>query len=168
MKSITPAKIEEWTHSDPVESFAIAERAQTKYCVQRDSSCELFDPAKLDAAYIQANARSAGSNCRNQAFLFWKVTLFTRAVSSFQPLRSGKPFAALVPIQHRLVRPPHRLPSVRGRQIGGRPTCVGTEVKSVRIDVRYVTGPGTAAELVVLKVILATIWLANLHFHWFK
>jgi hypothetical protein len=39
MKSITPAKIEEWTHSDPVvwanESFAIAERAQTKYCVQR-------------------------------------------------------------------------------------------------------------------------------------
>jgi len=34
MKSITPAKIEEWTHSDPVvwanESFAIAERAQTK------------------------------------------------------------------------------------------------------------------------------------------
>jgi hypothetical protein len=152
MKSITPAKIEEWTHSDPVESFAIAERAQTKYCVQRDSSCELFDPAKLDAAYIQANARSAGSNCRNQAFLFWKVTLFT----------------PLVPIQHRLVRPPHRLPSVRGSQIGGRPTCVGTEVRSVRIDVRYVTGPGTAAELVVLKVILATIWLANLHFHWFK
>jgi hypothetical protein len=39
MKSITPATIEEWSHSDPVvwanESFAIAERAQTKYCVQR-------------------------------------------------------------------------------------------------------------------------------------
>ena len=62
MKSITPAKIEEWTHSDPVvwanESFAIAERAQTKYCFQRGLSCELPDPAKvkIDAAYIQANA----------------------------------------------------------------------------------------------------------------
>jgi hypothetical protein len=61
MKSITPAKIEEWTHSDPVawanESFAIAERAQTKYCVQRGSSCELPDPAKvkIDAAYVDAN-----------------------------------------------------------------------------------------------------------------
>jgi hypothetical protein len=42
MKSLTPAKIEECTHSDPViwanESFAIAERAQTKYCDQRGSS----------------------------------------------------------------------------------------------------------------------------------
>lgn len=61
MKSITPAKIEEWTHSDPVdwanESFAIAERAQTKYCVQLGSSCELPDPAKvkIDAAYVDAN-----------------------------------------------------------------------------------------------------------------
>jgi hypothetical protein len=37
--------------------FAIAERAQTKYCVQRGSSCELPDPAKvkIDAAYVQAN-----------------------------------------------------------------------------------------------------------------
>jgi len=62
MKSITPAKIEEWTHSDPVdwanESFAIAERAQTKYCVQHGSSCELSDPAKvqIDAAYVAASA----------------------------------------------------------------------------------------------------------------
>jgi S1/P1 Nuclease len=61
MKSITPAKIEEWTHSDPVvwanESFAIAERAQTKYCVQRGSSCELPNPAKvtIDAGYVAAN-----------------------------------------------------------------------------------------------------------------
>jgi hypothetical protein len=61
MKSITPAKIGEWTHSDPVvwanESFAIAERAQTKYCVQGGSSCELPDPARVNiyAAYFQAN-----------------------------------------------------------------------------------------------------------------
>jgi hypothetical protein len=38
MKSITAAKIDEWTHSDLLlwanESFAIAERAQTKYCVR--------------------------------------------------------------------------------------------------------------------------------------
>jgi hypothetical protein len=33
---------------------------------------------------------------------------------------------------------------------------------------RYDTRPGTTTELVVLQVILAAIWLANLHFHWFK
>ena len=61
MKSITPAKIEECTHSDPVdwanESFAIAERAQTKYCVPHGTSCDLPEPAKvkIDAAYVEAN-----------------------------------------------------------------------------------------------------------------
>ena len=61
MKSITPAKIEEWTHSDPVdwanELFAIAERPQTKYCIQQGASCELPSPAKvkIDAAYVEAN-----------------------------------------------------------------------------------------------------------------
>jgi hypothetical protein len=33
---------------------------------------------------------------------------------------------------------------------------------------RYVTHPGTTTELVVLQIILAAIWLASLHFHWFK
>jgi|HubBroStandDraft_4_1064222.scaffolds.fasta_scaffold10921_1 hypothetical protein len=33
---------------------------------------------------------------------------------------------------------------------------------------RYVTGPGTTTELVVLQVILAAIWSANLHFYWFQ
>jgi hypothetical protein len=62
MNSITTAKSEEWTHSDPIswanESFAIAERTQTKYCAQHGASCDLPDPAKatIDAAYIQANA----------------------------------------------------------------------------------------------------------------
>ena len=61
MKSITPAKIEEWTHSDPVdwanESFAIAERPETKYCTQQGAACELPAPAKvkIDAAYVEAN-----------------------------------------------------------------------------------------------------------------
>ena len=61
MKSITPAKIEKWTHSDPVdwanESFAIAERPVTKYCVHQGASCELPSPAKvkIDAAYVEAN-----------------------------------------------------------------------------------------------------------------
>ena len=61
MKTITAAKIEEWTHSDPMdwanESFAIAELAQTKYCAQHGASCDLPDPAKvtIDAAYVQAN-----------------------------------------------------------------------------------------------------------------
>ena len=61
MKTITAAKIEEWTHSDPMdwanESFAIAELAQTKYCAQHGASCDLPDPAKvkIDAAYVQAS-----------------------------------------------------------------------------------------------------------------
>jgi hypothetical protein len=61
MKSITPAKIEEWTHSDPVgwanKSFAIAERPETKYCVHQGAACELPAPAKvkIDAAYLDAN-----------------------------------------------------------------------------------------------------------------
>jgi hypothetical protein len=33
---------------------------------------------------------------------------------------------------------------------------------------RYVTGPGTMTEMVVLLAIAAAIWLANLHLHWFK
>jgi S1/P1 Nuclease len=61
MKSMSPANIEEWTHSNPAdwanESFAIAERAQTKYCVQQGASC---DPptgkVRIDAAYVEANA----------------------------------------------------------------------------------------------------------------
>jgi hypothetical protein len=60
MKSITPAKIEEWTPSRPVdwanESFAIAERAETKYCVRHGSSCDLPPgTVTIDAAYVQAN-----------------------------------------------------------------------------------------------------------------
>ena len=61
MKSITPAKIEEWTHSNPAdwanESFAIAERPETKYCNHEGASCELPSPAKvkIDAAYLEAN-----------------------------------------------------------------------------------------------------------------
>jgi hypothetical protein len=62
MKSITPAKIEKWAHSDPVdwanESFLIAECHQTKYCVKQGASRELPTPAKvaIDAAYLEANA----------------------------------------------------------------------------------------------------------------
>jgi len=33
---------------------------------------------------------------------------------------------------------------------------------------RYVTGSGTTTEMVMLLVIAAAIWLANLHFHWFR
>jgi hypothetical protein len=60
MKTITPAKIESWTHSAPMdwanESFAIAEQAQTKYCIRQGASCD--QPAgkvKIDAAYVAAN-----------------------------------------------------------------------------------------------------------------
>ncbi len=60
MKTITPAKIESWTHSDPKdwanESFTIAEQAQTKYCIQQGASCDQpSGKVKIDAAYVAAN-----------------------------------------------------------------------------------------------------------------
>ena len=61
LKSITPAKVEGWTSSKPMdwanESFAIAEQARTEYCIRQGASCD--KPAgkvTIDAAYIQANA----------------------------------------------------------------------------------------------------------------
>jgi hypothetical protein len=61
MKTITPARIESWSHSKPMdwahESFAIAEQAQTKYCIRQGASCD--QPAgkvTIDAAYVVANA----------------------------------------------------------------------------------------------------------------
>ena len=60
MKSITPAKIEVWNRSAPThwanESFAIAEQAQTKYCIRQGASCEHpSGKVTIDAAYIQVN-----------------------------------------------------------------------------------------------------------------
>ena len=60
MKSITPAKIESWTHSEPMdwanESFAIAEQAQTKYCIRQGASCDHpSGKVAIDAAYVLAN-----------------------------------------------------------------------------------------------------------------
>jgi S1/P1 Nuclease len=61
MKTITPARIESWTHSEPMdwanESFVIAEQVQTKYCIRQGASCD--QPAgkvAIDAAYVVANA----------------------------------------------------------------------------------------------------------------
>jgi hypothetical protein len=60
MKKINPARIESWTHSEPMdwanESFAIAEQALTQYCVRQGASCDQ-PPGKLtiDAAYVVAN-----------------------------------------------------------------------------------------------------------------
>jgi|SRR5580704_10410398 hypothetical protein len=59
MKSITPAKIEGWTHSAPMdwvnESFAIAEQAQTKYCIRQGASCDhLAGKVTIDDAYVAA------------------------------------------------------------------------------------------------------------------
>ena len=60
MKTITPARIDAWTHSKPMdwanESFAIAEQAQTKYCIRQGASCE--QPAgkvTTGTAYVVAN-----------------------------------------------------------------------------------------------------------------
>ncbi len=61
LKSITPANVEGWTQSEPKdwanESFAIAEQAQTKYCIQQGASCGK-PPGKvtIDAGYVAANA----------------------------------------------------------------------------------------------------------------
>jgi hypothetical protein len=61
MKTITPAKIESWNHSNPMEwvneSFAIAEQAQTKYCIRQGGSCDQqAGKVQIDAAYVVANA----------------------------------------------------------------------------------------------------------------
>ena len=61
MKTITPARIDGWTHSKPKdwanESFAIAEQAQTKYCIRRGASCDRpSGKVIIDAAYIAANS----------------------------------------------------------------------------------------------------------------
>jgi hypothetical protein len=59
-KSITQAKIDAWTKSDPKqwanESFKIAESVQTKYCVKHGDSCDKpSGSVKIDQAYIDAN-----------------------------------------------------------------------------------------------------------------
>ena len=61
MKTMTPARIDSWTHSPPMDwanaSLAIAERAQTQYCIRQGASCELpAGKVKIDAAYVVANA----------------------------------------------------------------------------------------------------------------
>jgi S1/P1 Nuclease len=60
MKTITPARIDGWTHSKPMdwanESFAIAEQARTEYCIRQGASCN--HPAgkvNIDAAYVVVN-----------------------------------------------------------------------------------------------------------------
>ena len=60
LKTITPARIESWSHSAAMawanESFAIAEQAQTKYCIRQGASCDQpSGKVKIDAAYIDAN-----------------------------------------------------------------------------------------------------------------
>jgi hypothetical protein len=60
MKSIAPAKIESWTHSDPMdwanESFAIAEQARSEYCIRQGASCDHpSGEVKIDAAYVAVN-----------------------------------------------------------------------------------------------------------------
>ncbi len=60
MKTITPAEIESWTHSTPMdwanESFAIAEQARTEYCTRHGASCEHpSGKVKIDAAYVAVN-----------------------------------------------------------------------------------------------------------------
>jgi hypothetical protein len=61
LKTITPAKIESWNHSNPMdwanESFAIAEQARTEYCIRQGASCNHpSGKVKIDAAYVAANA----------------------------------------------------------------------------------------------------------------
>jgi hypothetical protein len=99
-----------------------------------------------------------------------RVTIFARAICGFPPVRSVKPLAALVPIQQRLVRPRIDYPLCGAAELvawllPARDRSLTGQWGSM---LRYVTRPGTTTELVVLQVILAAIWLASLHFHWFK
>jgi nuclease S1 len=61
LKTITPARIESWTHSAPMdwanESFAIVEQARTEYCIRHGASCDHpSGKVKIDAAYVAVNA----------------------------------------------------------------------------------------------------------------
>jgi hypothetical protein len=61
LKSITLAEIKSWTQSAPMdwanESFAIAEQAQTKYCIRQGATCDQpSGKVQIDAAYVEANA----------------------------------------------------------------------------------------------------------------
>jgi hypothetical protein len=54
-------KWDAWAQSHPMdwanESFAIAEQAQTKYCIRLGASCEQpSGKVTIDAAYIRANS----------------------------------------------------------------------------------------------------------------
>jgi hypothetical protein len=56
----TPARIDSWTRSAPMDwandSFAIAEQAQTRYCIRDGASCDQpSGKVKIDAAYIAVN-----------------------------------------------------------------------------------------------------------------
>mgnify|MGYP003575151534 FL=1 len=60
LRTVTPAKIEKWTDSNPTdwanESFAISVKAQTKYCVQQQTSCNLpTGSVQVDGAYVEVN-----------------------------------------------------------------------------------------------------------------
>jgi hypothetical protein len=60
MKTITPARIESWTHSNPMdwanESFTFAEQARTEYCIRQGASCDHpSGNVKIDAAYVAVN-----------------------------------------------------------------------------------------------------------------
>jgi hypothetical protein len=60
LKPITPAKIESWTRSKPMdwanESFAIAEQVRTEYCIRQGASCaHPSGQVKIDAAYVAVN-----------------------------------------------------------------------------------------------------------------
>ena len=61
LKTITPIRIESWTHSAPMdwanESFAVAEQAQTKYCLRQGASrAQPAGKVTIDAGYVAANA----------------------------------------------------------------------------------------------------------------
>jgi hypothetical protein len=60
MKTITPAEIESWTRSAPMdwanESFTIAEQARTEYCTRQGASCDHpSGKVMIDAQYVAAN-----------------------------------------------------------------------------------------------------------------
>ena len=65
MKTITPARIESWSHSKPMdwanESFTVAEQVQTRYCIRQGASCDHpSGRVKIDAAYVAVNTPIVG------------------------------------------------------------------------------------------------------------
>jgi hypothetical protein len=101
MKTITPARIESWNHSNPMdwanESFAIAEQAQTLYCIRQGASCDQPSGESEDRCCLCPDERPdhpravAEIRCQARAFARYR---FGQVAPTAAPRPGPSPLAA--------------------------------------------------------------------------